>query len=80
MKVYALYFDKSKCVLEIAPFNKYFNSKIEIDEVTKFNDCIYLCSDRKKLREKAKEIKQGWIDETKETLAKFEGLKVKNKY
>ena len=50
------------------------------DEVTVYNDCYFICNDRKKLREKANEIKNEWITELEDELEKANNMKIKNKY
>lgn len=76
-KVYALKFNKKNHILEIGPWKYPCDCT---DEVKQFNDSYFLCTDRKKLREKANELRAEWIKEAKENLEKFEALKVTNKY
>lgn len=77
MKMYSLFFDKKRLEICIEPYK---NAMIETNELYKFNDCRYLCSDRKLLREKAKEIKESWLEEAKQAVRDIESLKIKNKY
>ena len=50
------------------------------DEVVYYNDCFYICKDRKKLREKSHEIKNGWIEQLEAQLEMAKDIKLINKY
>lgn len=78
MNGYSLYVDKPKLILLIEP-NKTLLTNAT-DEVKRFNDYYYVCSDRKKLAKKAKELKEQWLREAIDRLNQVENLKIKNKY
>lgn len=74
--MYQLYHKKSEGIIKIEKLKKVF-SKVEVtDEIMCFNSVYYLCSDRKKLKEKALEIKNEWVSEAKLLLEKYESIKI----
>lgn len=46
------------------------------DDVQYFNEYYFVCTDRAKLKEKAIEIKQSWIDELESDLEKTRAIKI----
>lgn len=81
MKFYQLYFDRKYKELKITPSkNLMFDYNKAIDKVVQFNDCYFVSSDRKLLREKAYEIKAYWISQTEKELEEFKDIKIVNRY
>lgn len=79
--MYELYHSRREKKLEIKPSkNKPFKEDCVINEVATYNDCFYLCSDRKLLKKKAEEIKSEWIEEAEKELEQLKEIKIKNKY
>ena len=79
--MFSLYYNKRDKEMIIEPIrpSSFMYSKCS-DTVTIFNDCYFMCTDRKLLREKANEIKNKWIEEAEKELNGFKKLKLKNKY
>lgn len=79
--MYKLYFSRKDLKIELSPIknNELMVSRVP-DEIVRYNDCYYVCSDRKKLRDKANEIREKWIREVEEELGWLKDLKIKNKY
>ena len=73
--MYTLYVKKEKMIIEVKKASKAMSNCTYTNEVVKYNDCYYLCSNRKPLIEKAKEIKESWISELKEKLEKAKSIK-----
>lgn len=79
--MYTLYFKKKDCTLLIKPIKNDSRLLAQCtDEVTVFNDCYLLCNDRKKLKQKAEELKEKWIKELEEELQKLKNMKIQVKY
>ncbi|MCA1026986.1 hypothetical protein LCM23_12870 [Cytobacillus kochii] len=68
--MYTLYHDKRTSVIEVKKARKALQSWNYRKEVTKHNDCYFICLTRKPLVEKADEIKLSWILELEEALNK----------
>ena len=76
--MYQLYFKKEDFELRVEPLTAWAKDITDIPK--RFNDCIYVCNNRKALRELAKQIKAEWIAELEEKLENAKNIKVKNKY
>lgn len=73
--------DRERKEIEVSPIS---NNDMMLDkctdEITKFNSIYYICNDRKKLNDKAKEIKEEWIRETEKELEAVRAIAIKRKY
>lgn len=74
--MYQLYYSKKDSEIKIDKLKKVFQGIEITDEVKYYNDCFYFCSDRKKLKEKAIEIKNEWISEARIVLEKYESIEI----
>ena len=72
--MYTLYHDKSMGIIKVKKASKGLQKCTYTDDVTYYNNNYYLCSKRKSLVEKAKEIKQSWVEEIEEKLAKVNAI------
>lgn len=75
-KMYTLYYQRSEKVIQVLKAKKVFQTLNFTEEVTSYNDCYFICSKRKPLIEKAKEIKQGWVLELEEELNSIKEIKI----
>lgn len=82
---YSLYHSKKEVSIKIKRHNKpqykLSYDKKELDaynngEVAYYNDCYYICKDRKKLKDLAIKLKNDWITEKKSELDKLESIKI----
>lgn len=79
--MYQLYHSEERCELVIEPLKLCIRKKnIEDGKVYYFNDCYFICSDRKVLQEKAKSLKLAWTMRASDRLEKLTNMKVRNKY
>jgi len=79
--MYKLYFNKREKRIEISPVKNTELMALKVsNEVTMYNDCYFICNDRKQLKEKANEIRNEWIIGLEEELEKVNNMKIKNKY
>ncbi|OHD20794.1 MAG: hypothetical protein A2Y34_07120 [Spirochaetes bacterium GWC1_27_15] len=76
--MYQLYQNKNDAIIKIQKLSKVFQDKESriTDEIMIFNDVYSFCKDRKKLKQKAEEIKQEWVNEAKALLEKYENIKI----
>jgi hypothetical protein len=74
--MYILYFNKSERKIKVSKAHKSLLNLNYTEKVTQYNDCYFYCSERKPLKEKAKEIKQNWIDELEEGLLLTKEIKI----
>lgn len=72
--MYTLYHNKRDRIIEVKRVTKAMQNFTYTDEITRHNDCYYLCKKRKPLVEKAKEIKQSWVDELEQEIAKVSAI------
>ena len=72
--MYTLYHNKRERIIEVKRASKGMSSCTYTDKVERFNECYYTCLKRKPLVEKAKEIKQSWIEELEEEIAKVNAI------
>lgn len=75
--MYNLYHNKEQCVIEL---RKVRSKERQLQahythEPSRFNDCYYICVNRKPLKELAQQLKEGWIIEAKDRLEKTENIK-----
>lgn len=79
--MFSLYHSKKEKKLEIKPIK---NNSLMVynvtDKVTSYNDCYFVCNNRKALKEKATEIKNSWIEEAEKELNALKEIEIKNKY
>ena len=73
--MYTLYHDKSKKEIKVSKAKKVFQNLNYTDDVTRYNNCYYICKTKKPLVEKAEEMKRNWIDELEEQLNKLNEIK-----
>jgi len=74
-----LYYNKQECELKIKKDTKLCYGKKHIEEIKEqeisyFNDCYYIAEERKPLIVKAQEIRNKWIEETKQRLIELENM------
>jgi hypothetical protein len=74
--MYTLYFKKSERKIKLSKSHKSMQNLDYTDKVTRYNDCYFVCSERIPLKEKAKEIKQNWIEEYEEALNSIKEIKI----
>jgi len=78
---YKLYHDKEKSELIISPIDNLLCDESKItNELLYFNDNYIVCSDRKALKEKAKDIKEEWITEAYDNWKMIQNIKIVDKY
>lgn len=75
IKVYTLYIEKPT-KLKVMKARKVLQDLDYTDEIKKYNDNLFYCSNRKPLVDKANEIKEEWIIEIKEQLINIENIKI----
>lgn len=78
--MYKLKHNKKDVELTISNFNISNSRELQDDEVGYWNECIWIATNRKILREEAQEILKKWIKETEVQLEKLKNLKIKTKY
>jgi hypothetical protein len=74
--MYTLYFQKSEKVIQVSKARKALQNLNFMEEVTRYNDCYFICTNRKPLVEKAKEIKQDWILELEKELSAMKEINI----
>lgn len=74
--MYTLYHNKKSRILEVKKPCVAMQNNTFPDDIAYYNDNYYLCKNRKPLVEKAKEIKQSWIDEVEAELEKIKAIKI----
>lgn len=74
--MYTLYFKREDRDIQVRKAKKALQNWNYTEEVTRYNDCYYICSTRNPLVEKAEEIRKEWIAELEENLRKVKELKV----
>jgi hypothetical protein len=74
--MYTLYFSRLEQTIKVTKALKAFQNLNFTDEVTKYNSCYYICSNRNLLIEEAKEIKQIWISELEQELRLIKEIKL----
>jgi|GEM_PF-4322254 len=74
--MYLLYFKKSERKIKVSKAHKGMQNLNYTDEVVQHNDCYFICSERKPLKEKAIEIHQSWISEFEEALNSIKDIKI----
>lgn len=80
--MYQLYVNKkeygNKYELKVKPLQAAFKKRdfVITDEIMRHNNNYYFCKNRKSLIEKAKQIKQEWINEVEQELGKLKDIKI----
>jgi hypothetical protein len=74
--MYILYFKRSEKTIKVSKARKTFQHLNFTEEVVRYNDCYYMCANRKPLVEKAQEIKREWILELEDELNSIEQIKI----
>lgn len=74
--MYTLYVNRKENKIEINKARNIFQHLNYTDEVTRYNDSYYICSKRKSLKDKAKEVHQEWISELEEKLKLVKEIKI----
>lgn len=72
--MYTLFFNKSQKKIKVGKANKAMQHQQYTDEVVQFNDCYYLCSERKPLVLKANEMWSEWIKEAEQNLDEIRAM------
>lgn len=73
--MYTLYFNKPKMIIEVKKASKGMNHCTYTNEAVQYNDCYWVCLNRKPLVEKAEEIKEAWTKELEERIEKVKSIK-----
>lgn len=76
--MYNLYFDKKEVELKIKKVTG-MGSRLQEEypvEPKQYNDCYWICLERKPLKELAQQIKSEWLHETETLLEKIKTLNV----
>ena len=76
--MYTLFVSKKERVIEVKKAKKILQDLQYTDEVSRFNDCYWLCAKRKPLIAKANEIKQQWISELEVELSLINSISIVN--
>lgn len=74
--MYTLYVERSKKDIKVSKAHKPFQKLNFTEEIIKYNDCYFLCTNRKTLVEKAKEIQRKWILELEEEINSIKEIKI----
>lgn len=77
MSDYTLYVSKNDAKIVVKKASTVFKNCKFTDDVVAYNDCYYFSTNRKKLIEKAKEIKNQWVEEARKTLEKYESIEIR---
>jgi len=81
MTIYGLYHDEEKGILRIENWDRYAGANQgNFNEIRKWNDCWFICNNRKLLREKAHELKKQWILDAQLRLEFLNNVCVETKY
>ena len=74
--MYTLYHSKKMREIKVSKASKSLQNLSYKEEITYYNDCYFICLTRKPLVEKAKEIKQRWIDALETELEEIKQIKL----
>lgn len=75
--MYTLYFSKKDKIIKVTKASKGMQSGVTYtEEVTQFNSNYFVCTKRKPLVEKAKEIQQEWVVDLEEELKALKEIKI----
>lgn len=74
--MYMLYHNKSSWQIEVEKPKKVLENLNYTEELTYYNEYYFICLNREPLVEKAKEIKQAWIDELESALNDLKQIKL----
>ncbi|MFK4167216.1 hypothetical protein ACI2LM_13300 [Paenibacillus lautus] len=66
--MYTLYHSRKEKVIQVKKARKALQDLEYTEEVTRYNDCYYICLKRDPLMQKGREIKEQWIAELEEEL------------
>jgi hypothetical protein len=75
-EMYTLYFNRSEKIIKVSKATKALQNLSFTEEVTQYNYCFFICSNRKPLVEKAREIKREWILELEDELNTIEAINI----
>jgi hypothetical protein len=59
--MYTLYYSRKEKTIKVTKARKALQNLNFTEEVTRYNDCYFICSNRKLLIEKAKDIQNEWL-------------------
>jgi hypothetical protein len=59
--MYTLYYSRKEKTIKVTKARKALQNLNFTEEVTRYNDCYFICSNRKPLIEKAKDIQNEWL-------------------
>lgn len=74
--MYLLYFNESARTLKLKKAPKHLLDFPYEKEVKKYNENLYICLERKTLKEFAEEMKQQWIEELEQQLEELKNSKI----
>lgn len=79
---YSLHHNKEQCLFEIKKnktmgINVPESCEIKDDDLIRYNDCHYISNDRNALVDKARELRDEWIKEYEEKIAKLKSINFK---
>lgn len=72
--MYTLYYSRADKEIKVTKARKAMQMHNFTEEVTRFNNCYFLCSKRKPLIEKAEEIKRKWVLQAEKELDQMKGI------
>ena len=77
--MYLLYHDKDNAIITVKKASKAMQD-LDYDNTGKvnyFNNHYFICLKRKPLLDKAREMKEQWLEEEKEKIMKIEAIEIK---
>ncbi len=74
--MYTLYFSEREKSIKVSKARKTLLDLDYKEEITRFNDCFYICAKRKPLLEKGREIQKEWILKLEQELETLKKLKI----
>lgn len=81
--MYQIYIDKEKSIIKVEKLNLCFQNSYMLEkieeangELLRYNHYYHFCTNRKKLVEYGRQIKQQWINECKQQLEALEKIKI----
>lgn len=82
VKIYLLFYKETTYELKISPMPKEWrlNPSFDYSKINIFNDCHFVSSDKKLLKEKALELKAQWIKNAEDSLNKANSCEIVMKY
>lgn len=76
ISMYTLYISQDEQIIKVAKAHKSLQSLAYTEDVVRYNDCYFLCKERKPLVAQARIIQQQWIAELEEALRTVQAIKI----